>query len=486
MSGLRGVDELERHITQSLYSSARALAKNKETAVEFNKVRLAKLRTMAIFARRKLKEMFEDLRSSMAAETVASLSSRLNNSDTNTALAAEAELIVFWALNKEIDSDIEPDWLALDSRPDIYSMDAFNLPALIEITTISDDTFSGKKYMERTANIICQYAQRIQPSFKNKLHFEFLDESGYTDNKYWRKRCVDPSFKLDDHFKKVINKWLGTDNCPEKPIIRIKNEKTDVVISYRENVHPNSRTHSRMPAIAYDLEDNVIFKRLAKKSKQLKGAPVKTLKVIFLFDGGCDLLNRMVPLSPLYEVGASDIIEHFLNRNAHKLDFVCVLSPNKESYFTRILNFREDSSNWDLHIFKSKKAPQDAVPHKIKDIVSILPKPNYEGYQARSLHAQGVFSPDSQIETVGTQTTFSGAGNYMTIKMSARTLFNYLSGEVDFDGFTRDAFGSQKNVFAHQKSRGMQIKNVYLDGDDSNQDDDYVVFELSMIDWDII
>ena len=64
------------------------------------------------------------------------------------------------------DLQIDP---VLDSsaRPDALSHKLFGSagPAIIEITALSDDVFSGETDMERAANIVCQFANRVRRGF---------------------------------------------------------------------------------------------------------------------------------------------------------------------------------------------------------------------------------------------------------------------------------------------------------------------------------
>ena len=84
-----------------------------------------------------------------------------------------------------------------------------------------------------------------------------------------------------------------------------------------------------MPPIAYDVENNVLFKALRRKAKeQLRGIPDHYLRCIFLFDVGCSLLKRLKPLGGQHEVSGERIINHALKRL--NIVIICVFSVQRD------------------------------------------------------------------------------------------------------------------------------------------------------------
>src|SRR3954452_10736024 len=100
---------------------------------------------MPIFARRRLQSMLEDLGPLMSSAKANDLLARLEHKDAKAALAAEVELGLLWSIGQVAHLRIEPVLEGSSSRPDAFSDNLFAQgSAVIEITAISDDTFSGQ------------------------------------------------------------------------------------------------------------------------------------------------------------------------------------------------------------------------------------------------------------------------------------------------------------------------------------------------------
>jgi len=419
-----------------------------------------------------LGDLYEHLDSDKAGE----LTSRLDHSDTKTALAAEAELGLLWAISRAAHLEVEPKLASSSKRPDACSRDLFWSSAVIEIRALSDDSFSGKEMMDRTANIIAGYGDQLRKGAGRHLYFQFQERS-YWDRRFHRERCVDPNFQLTPGIRSVLRAWITADNWPTPDRIRIAEGRTDVVISWHEITVPQFRVASSMPPVAYGLEDNPIYKALKKKSAQVKGASKDTIRCVFLVDAGCGLLRNLRPIGAVHEVGGDAIIQHALRKL--KLDLLCVFSP----YRQREMAFTAESRLfWKVSVFDRRDSPPDHEFEKLRHLAGRLPRPRFEGYQARDLHRQGAFDPTKRGWYLPTCTTTRLDGK-MTVKISSRLLLEYLSGRLDAESFRREAFGSNdKNYFDLQLTRGHTIQAASFEEAGVDEDDDYVAFDLDF-DW---
>ncbi len=432
---------------------------------------------MPIFARRRLRSMLDDLSASLDAHQVHALLGRLEHRDTKAALSAEAELAMLWAVSRVADVTVEPDLPDTARRPDAFSESLFvSAPAIVEVRALSDDSFSGKKAMDRTADIIAGYADRVSKGAGGRLYFEFMDRS-YWDRRFHRVRCVDPDFKLTPAVQQIIDQWLGPDSAGNGGAIRIVEGKTDVVVSYGGTPSRHFRVHSRMPPVAYDLEDNPIYKALKEKAKQVRNAGAGTLKCVFLVDAGCDLLRRMRPLSSAgQEVGGEEIIRHWLRKHS-SIDVVCVFSPNRERQMWLV---PESRIFWKVSCFDRRDGVPVGEYDRLTALAAQLPPPRFEGYQARDLHRQGAFGPEKRGWYLATIVT-TGGGR-MTIKISSRLVQEYLAGRLQQDEFRRHAFGDHPNMFENELTQGHTIQAARFETGGTDEDDDYLVFDLDF-DW---
>jgi hypothetical protein len=291
---------------------------------------------MPIFARRGLQKMLNDLAPRLTAANASDILARLEHSNTQSALAAEFELALLWAIGRVADLRIAPEFPDSTKRPNALSSDLFvSGPAVIEIIALSDDTFSGQADMDRAANIMAQFSERTRKGASEHLYFEFQAESLPSDASNRRIRRITRDFALTPALESELRAWLASPDWPTPKAIRLIDEQVDVVIRWKMFVHPLFRARSSMPAVAYDLEDNHIFKALRRKEKQLSNVPPGILKCIFLGDAGCRNLRHLRPMG-VAETGGEQIIRHFLSSST--IDLVCVLTaqlkPRHGSHFS--------------------------------------------------------------------------------------------------------------------------------------------------------
>ena len=380
---------------------------------------------------------------------------------------------MLWAISREAHLEVEPA-LPDGHRPDALSNDLFrSRPAVIEVRALSDESFSGKEAMDRTANIIAGHADRLRKGAGKHLYFEFAERSYWT-TRYHRERCVDPAFRLTPAIEQQLSVWIKAANWPSPPSIRIAEGRTDVVISWKESTVPLFRTFCRMPPLAYDLEDNPIYKALKKKSKQVKAAPAGTLRCVILVDAGCDLLRRLRPMSGIHEIGGEAIIRHAIAKLS--IDVVVVFSPFRQWQFG--FGSRSDL-RWNVTYFDSRETIPDGEYDRLRDLAGQLPRPHFEGYQARDIHKQGGFAADNRNWYLPTTITTRKDGK-MTAKLSAELLHQYLAGQLDTDRFRDKVFGNMPNLFASELARGHAIQNVRFESGGIDEDDDYVIIDLDV------
>ena len=387
--------------------------------------------------------MLAELSSYLTGNKFNELRRRLEHIDTKMALAAEAEIFVLWGISKVAHLVSEPILPHSTRRPEASSKDLFeSRAAVIEVRALSDDSFSGKEAMERTANLIAGYADRLRRKSGKQLCFEFMERS-YWSTRFHRERCVDPHFQLTDQMKSHVRQWLTAHDWPScTTSICIQSDKTNVVVKRVDPRLGRPRVFCSMPALAYDLENNPIYKALKYKSRQIKGAAEGSLKCVVLVDAGCRLLRHLrARPGAIYEISGEEIIRHVLGKLS--IDIVIVLSPHREQLTLSFLG--PERLVWKATRFDRRMSVPETEYQKIEQLAALLPPPRFESYQARSLHEQGSFSTNRNKWPLGT--TISVNRGSMTIKLSASLLHDYLAGCIDADRFRRAVFSDQ-NYFA--------------------------------------
>jgi hypothetical protein len=193
---------------------------------------------MPIFARRRLQAMLNDLAPHLTDAKASDFLARLEHKRTQDALAAEVELGLLWGIGQVADIVIDPELPNSTSRPDASSTNLFaRAPVVVEITAISDDSFSGQSDMDRAANIMVQFANTVRKGAGEHLYFEYMEKSYYADGRYHRVRCIDGSFKLTPELQETLRFWLKAPDWPNPEFIRLADTQIDVVIRWKRRCY---------------------------------------------------------------------------------------------------------------------------------------------------------------------------------------------------------------------------------------------------------
>lgn len=421
--------------------------------------------------------MLDELGPLLPKSKVADLLSRLDHVDTSNALSAEAELTLMWALRQVSHVVIEPTLPGTKSCIDAVAHHLLpSRSAAVEITAISDDAFSGREDMMRTANIVCARADQIRKKASQHLHFAFGSGHVRDGRRSKRARFVDPNYKISPEHDEILRAWLSAPDWPNPKNIVLRDEKTAVSVVWQDRVYPETRVFCSMPPVAYDLKDNPLYKALRDKERQMDGIPSLFARCIFVADAGCNLLWS----SPRYggpEKSADEIVRKFLARDTCKTDLVCLFSPRRpQSTFLG----HSEKPKWSVSLFDRRQvAPTNEYDH-IQWLASIMPPPSLEGYQARQRHRQGSFAPQGRGRYLGTTLHGHPRSSHMTIELSARLMHELLAGRISVEQFHQRAFGRQDfNNFEYELAHGRTIRNVRIVPQGVEHDDDIIAFDLA-------
>lgn len=424
---------------------------------------------MPIFARRRLQGMVDELWPYLEESKGKSLLASLNSQRAKDVLAAEAELSMLWALSKVAHIEIEPE-LPNGKRPDAFCQDLFaSAPAVIEITAVSDDHDSGQMAMERTANLISNFANSIFKNASDHLSFEFRDRY----EKHPRERCVDPNFVLSPSIEDQLKRWIKADPKVRQNKIRIAEGKTDVEIAWSPHAAPGPgvRVFSRMPAVATSLRKNTIWRILERKSSQIKAAQPGTLRCVFLVDAGHFLLGFGLS-GHGREYSGEEIIRGALQKLP--IDVVCVFSPQWR--LGGVLEPRRGKRSWQVTLIDRRLGQEKDEYVCLEALARLLPKPTLQASEARRVYqhdgiqdswARGFFGSTQSWKDGGTQ-----------IKISSSLLQEYIAGRIDHDAFLRFAFSEDRNPFEQARENGQVIRGICLEDGGVDKDHDYIVFEF--------
>lgn len=436
---------------------------------------------MPIIPRRQLQLMLDELGPWLAKSKALDLITRLDSDDPNQAIPAEYELGLEWAVSRIAELEIDPEFGG--KTPDLSSVDLFpNQPAIVEITALSDDPLSGDSSMERTANIINQFSNRVRRKASDHLHYTFQETSGYRpiklrvpigpwthQSQYYRTRLTSRKFVLTSEHESQLRKWIEV--WPPANPLHIVGEGTSVVIEWRQRVHPFTKTFSSMPSEVHDLKKNPIYERLKEKEKQLSKVPAGYLKCIVLGDAGCRLLREPNDFDGMQRrVSGKDIIHKFLSDS--NVDVVCIFTPRRRNESTHF-----GSSNprlWHLYIYDKWQRPEGYYA-QLEKLRELLPHPFLHANQARSWMEQGLLNPQARGQYL--PLSYSGGKMSATAKISARALMELLAGRMDAAQFKNWITGD-RNQFEFWLGRGYSISEISFESQEAEKDDDYIVLTM--------
>ncbi len=414
------------------------------------------------------------------AADLKNLLSRLNSEKlVDQVIPAEMELALLWALAELGPLTLEPDFGPKAGRPDAVTDGLVEgRTAAIEIATPSDGLLSGEEAMDRIASQISDCASRTRKGVGSYLYFSFNVAYGTIDGTYQRWRLAPPDYVLSPGAAATIRTWVAAGACDAERL-RLVEDGLDVTIEKKG--HKQTRYHniwSAMPTETRSVEENPLADLLKRKARQLRGAPHGMLRIIFLADGGSDLLNELGhngARNPMrHPVTAAQIISAFMARNAGRIDAVVSFSAVKD-----FKTFRSESERWwAVHYFGSEALPE--IPEALDRLVALLPLPHYEGYQARSLYRQGVFRPGSHGEYLGMMVEGKVSGPWR-VKFPARMLIDLLAGRMSPEMFeaqlTRS--GQHSNLFKLWLDKGYTISGAEMAPRDPDEDDDHLILHFT-------
>jgi hypothetical protein len=347
------------------------------------------------------------------------------------------------------------------------------------VAAVSDDAFSGESLMRRAANIINSVCNRIINGADGHLYYEFQEERGYLPadrysngfTRFFRRRRISRKFVMDESLEIQLKRWLGSGR-PKSPL-RWASKHIDVVITWKDHVHPMGNTFSSMPSVVHHVRDNPLYEVLKAKARQIKGAPAGTRRVIFLGDAGCHLLRDLRSISSsLHSVTGHDIIQTFLAENP--IDLVVVFSPTRSNEYA--WPHFNNPMLWRIQIFDRRTEAAQEEFDRLLGLRDLLPTPFLYGYQARSWHQQGLFDPQGRGQYL--PPSWTTGRDHMTVRISARCLQEYIAGKISREQFERWGTG-EHNLFGNNLTRGRTISNVHFVPKGNDEDDDYIVFEFA-------
>lgn len=434
---------------------------------------------MAFLARRRLQAMLDDVSRLIPKEKTNDLLARLENKKVDQALPAEMELAMLWAFQKLGDMDVEPEWWGDSRRPDIVTEHFIpGVLTAVEIAAATDNSISGEEVMRRIALQFVNHANTLKKNLGNYLYFTFESEFVKQDGMKVRRRMAPEDHIVSEDSKHVLVEWLksGQSNSTR---LHVREKDLSVFVEQKPFKVPDfHNVFCSIPPETHDAEDNPLHELLKRKSQQLKAAVNGTLRIILVADVGSTLLRHISSYRERFNrgntVSGTDIIQSFLKKNSDRIDAVIVFTAQRESQ-----PLRRDSLSWCGHAFSNNSELKSEIKNRFNNIISLLPSPVIEGYQARSLHLQGAFSPKARGHYLGVNMT--SKMDSIRLSISSRLLLDLLAGRIKPDQlpfFMGDRPG-EIGLIKRLLDNGKTLSHIEMAPRNLDEDDDYLVLSFT-------
>lgn len=425
--------------------------------------------------------MIDDLSPLLDSEKRKDLVHRLNNKDPEQSLGAEAELSIAWTLRK-YDLEIEPVWWKPPKCPDLYVEGvAGDIPLVIEVTAFADTAISGEDVMDHCAQALIALVNAEKKRFGEHLYFHFAETRDYQRGRYERGIAAPKDYKPSEVTRRKIISWINSQPI-EKHRLRIEDAGLVVEIEIKQDKQIRYLNyHVSRPPRTYSDTRNPLYRRLVEKSKQLRDTPSGVLRTIFLIEAGSRFLSEVNRVNRLGGVErystARQIIQKFLQDQSEKVDSVVVLVPTMHSHFRGFGHTSKRKSTWQVSIFANDNAVNNLLSSVSEMITSALPEPRLDGFNARSLTRQKALNLDAGGWYLSGMWSMED-GN-CTYRMSVRAFQDFLAQRIDEKQFRRFVGAEKDGLIGRSLAQGYTIQNIRFESGGTDEDDDYVIFELA-------
>lgn len=391
------------------------------------------------------------------------------------------ELALLWIMKDLPILEIEPDWWPDSRKPDAYVTDLIpGCPAVVEITTVADNSMSGEKEMDHCANALAEIANSYKRGTGQYLRFSFGEVRVREGRRSVRNIAAPKNYSATEEVKRKIGEWLRTGQSRIAPL-KIEDEELIVEIEHTDGKQIRYHNfHTSRPPRTYSETSNPIYQALNNKIVQIQAAPEGSWRIIFLAETGSQILSALVEKSRMRfedNVTARDIINRFVGDKIGRVDAVAVIIPIRK--YRGSLSVERYERRWAVSLFGVDSTNNRNLLSSLRSLVDKLPNPIWDGYNARSLTRQNALSHNSNGSYLPTKIRYRN--HEMEYKISSRAFQEFLSNKIDEKRFKYlIGEGETGPSLRRYLEMGYTIQSIHLEGGGVDKDDDYIVIDFSM------
>lgn len=431
---------------------------------------------MAIFARRRLQTMLDELGPQMGQEQSRGLVRRMESKEIEQALPAEMELGLTWAVAQLGPIEIEPEWYSGKRLPDLFSDYLIHgHETVIEITALSDAVLPADEGMRNASRKLSQEAGKLRRGAGRRLSYYFYEETVQTERGSIRRVCVPRNLVVSDAMRMQLRNWLKGQDRKDGDQLGLVEGMLKVMLTWHDRPQSRYNFTTSMPPEIRHISENYIFRALEAKAKQLRNPHFTGIRCVILADVGSTALQRFDEIDHTARVyNGGQIAAHYLSCKANPgIDVVAIVTPNRGS--SGLMGYR-DKIEWKIGLYC--RPGVEIAPAAFECLAVTLPPPRREGYQSRQLHEQSVFAPTAKGRYLSTNISWR-KGDKSEIKVSARAFLDLLAGRITPEQAKRVFDSSASNVVKANLDRGETIADLRLEHGGPDADDDHIVITFS-------
>jgi len=251
-------------------------------------------------------------------------------------------------------------------------------------------------------------------------------------------------------------------------VFAVKNNDADVTISFDPNSTGMSGSYASYTAV-HSKTSNAVANSLKDKARQLKSCGFTGPCGIVLCDGGFDMLTREFSHWSSFSLG--EVIQEFLKNHRSVALVLALLVTDDGSLRVGATHLSIESR---LYLNPVATTLNSTIQESLAKLPTFLPKPVKSAQNAHHhldwLRKMGRWN---EGESFYGGLTMSGR----SVKISSRTILEFLAGRLDPQAFIEGHGFDQRNPFQTNLQEGRLITKVQVEGSSvSEEDDDRLIF----------
>ena len=258
--------------------------------------------------------------------------------------------------------------------------------------------------------------------------------------------------------------------------LTVRNEKADLAFVFSPGAIFSTASHKPY-SLPSDVEANIIYNALKKKSTQIKDAAGKTSqgnRGVIICDGGCALLR---PQGSGTHYSVEQIIFHFLRKHG-SIDFVCVADvKNSTDSKPFIPSSMPPIWRFDVRVYSADSLLASELEALFERAVNSLPRPCRSGRNAFQRLTKAVEKPQFDVYRYDCGRSMSDR----QISFSSRAMIDFITGRIDREQFLYAAGADFVAQIARMMDAGYGIESISLNPSEGG-DDDCVEFSFGGLD----